>query len=768
MVSPFELVTGDKPDYRQLFPLFSVAYMKYAREEKKSGGKWKSQTLKVIAVGSCPVSDSLLFYHPPSKQLFSGGDGYKFDYYYPSGPQFDLIFDGAFIFTNQASMSNIHHTPTHEENKEVYIDVTQLHHSNEKEEYNNLISKHDFLGKASDSSTACYEKGIVLSVPIDEDNECYTIQLQQSDAIVEVPATEVYDTNPTEPPVTINTPTSTFLPWITHGSKVTMFLSDKGWRAPQQGHLIHQRETDEWYFQKGRKLYNSKHEKLLLPQFLSTYQSMIQNKKLFQGWISFDKVKAARLIRATSNILAFHIIRRHVSAAELDVMTAPTLTKHHKLSAKDKQIWDDSYAAEYEGLVGIDTWDVINKSEYKNLLKTTNLTVIPTMAISIIKYDGEGKPIRAKYRIVALGNLDTNLWTKSDCFAPVLSQFEMRLLIAIAAQLGCIPLSADVAQAFCHAYLPPDEQYIAIPPAGCPITPQGSYWKLKKTLYGLKKSPRHWYEKAKELLETLGLHNAPHSPCIFTGELIKGQAPIYVRLYVDDLLYFSPSNEVQEAFETQFGNLISTTFNGTVDYFLGVKFTHTRHSPTSVTINMTQTAFIDNLVHNQQLDGEAVIEPKTPYCSGYVIDSIPQETYSPTQQFKYTALYQHLIGSLNWLAISTRPDIATATNMLAKYMSEPSLGHIHAAKHFIKYLKGTRQMGISFTTSPSTTLRSFVKFPHDQTNKLFSMSDANWGPQDQSSKRKNQSSNKIDIFKTWSISGYILWLGGPIHWSSKR
>ena len=59
---------------------------------------------------------------------------------------------------------------------------------------------------------------------------------------------------------------------------------------------------------------------------------------------------------------------------------------------------------------------------------------MPTMAISVIKYDGDGKPVRAKYRIVALGNLDPHNWTKNDCFAPVLSQFELRFLAAFAAQ----------------------------------------------------------------------------------------------------------------------------------------------------------------------------------------------------------------------------------------------------------------------------------------------------------------------------------------------
>ena len=48
------------------------------------------------------------------------------------------------------------------------------------------------------------------------------------------------------------------------------------------------------------------------------------------------------------------------------------------------------------------------------------------MAIALIKYDNNGKLAHAKNRIVALGNLDPNSWSKNECFAPVLSQMELR------------------------------------------------------------------------------------------------------------------------------------------------------------------------------------------------------------------------------------------------------------------------------------------------------------------------------------------------------
>ena len=129
-------------------------------------------------------------------------------------------------------------------------------------------------------------------------------------------------------------------------------------------------------------------------------------------------------------------------------MKAPTLLKHYQLHPDDKTTWDAAYADEYKGLTDIDTWEEISEEDYENS-KHLFGNLLPTMAISTIKYDGDGKPVRAKYRIVALGNLDPHDWSKNECFAPVLSQMELRLLTALAVRNKCVPKTGDITQAFC-------------------------------------------------------------------------------------------------------------------------------------------------------------------------------------------------------------------------------------------------------------------------------------------------------------------------------
>jgi hypothetical protein len=64
-----------------------------------------------------------------------------------------------------------------------------------------------------------------------------------------------------------------------------------------------------------------------------------------------------------------------------------------------------------------------------------------------------------------------------------------------------------------------------------------------------------------------------------------------------------------------------------------------------------------------------------------------------------------ILGSLNWLSTQTHPEIATITNIIAQYQSNPpSPGHLEAAKYILCYLKGTADLGISFTSLPHSSL----------------------------------------------------------------
>eukprot|EP00957_Ditylum_brightwellii_P179060 13640110-Ditylum_brightwellii.AAC.1 len=79
------------------------------------------------------------------------------------------------------------------------------------------------------------------------------------------------------------------------------------------------------------------------------------------------------------------------------------------------------------------------------------------MALATLKYNENRMPKPTKYRIVALGALDPYAWSKSDCFAPVMTQLKLRLLVSQVVDNECILKNLDVKHAFCQSKLSPEE-----------------------------------------------------------------------------------------------------------------------------------------------------------------------------------------------------------------------------------------------------------------------------------------------------------------------
>ena len=102
--------------------------------------------------------------------------------------------------------------------------------------------------------------------------------------------------------------------------------------------------------------------------------------------------------------------------------------------------------------------------------------------------------------------------------------------------------------------------------------------------------------------------------------------------------------------------------------------------------------------------------------------------------------YQTAIGSLNYAAIATRPDISTAVGKLSQYMRNPSKEHWAGVKRILRYIKGTVDHGLTFTYTDNFVLNGF--------------SDADWA-------------GCVDSRK--STSGYAFFLGNSlISWASKK
>jgi hypothetical protein len=359
---------------------------------------------------------------------------------------------------------------------------------------------------------------------------------------------------------------------------------------PRHGKL----EVDEhqlWQFFPGKSTTG-----IPLSDLPANCQHLLDTGKLFKGHTKFKNVYDAR-----SQLGLQDCVLRHVSAHGLHSLIAPTSLKTHtNLDSNDKAIWGAAYDEEYNGLESLSTWEMISEEQYKQLSKGKR--ALPTMAIATIKFDENNHPKRAKYRLVVLGNLDYHTWSKESTAAPVLSQLELRLLTSLAIYHRRVLKNCDVKQAFIQSKLPPEEEYFLRPPSGCPRSKPGQYWRLLRSLYGLKWAPKLWFDMLSSHLKSMGLQNSAISPCLFTGILIPGAAPIYVGIYVDDIIYFSPSAEVECKFEELLSTIGSVDFMGKVSLFLGTEFTWVEHDDGHLSVSLTQQSFAETLLESLRID----------------------------------------------------------------------------------------------------------------------------------------------------------------------
>ena len=104
--------------------------------------------------------------------------------------------------------------------------------------------------------------------------------------------------------------------------------------------------------------------------------------------------------------------------------------------------------------------------------------------------------------------------------------------------------------------------------------------------------PKLWFEMLSSHLKAMGLRNSSSSPCLFTGVLVPGEPPIFVGIYVDDIIYFSVNDSVEKVFEEKLSTIGNVDFMGQVSLFLGTEFSWVIHEDSHVTVKLTQQSFI--------------------------------------------------------------------------------------------------------------------------------------------------------------------------------
>ncbi|KAG8498115.1 hypothetical protein CXB51_006865 [Gossypium anomalum] len=141
---------------------------------------------------------------------------------------------------------------------------------------------------------------------------------------------------------------------------------------------------------------------------------------------------------------------------------------------------------------------------------------------------------RYKARLVVKGYSQIPLVDFIDVFSPVVKHSSIRALLGIMAIHDLELEQLDVKTAFLHGEL--EEDIYMQQPEGFTVLEKEDYvCLLKKSLYGLKQSPRQWYKRFDSFMTSHDFKRSSFDSCVYFKKNSDGSF-VYLLIYVDDML----------------------------------------------------------------------------------------------------------------------------------------------------------------------------------------------------------------------------------------
>jgi hypothetical protein len=179
--------------------------------------------------------------------------------------------------------------------------------------------------------------------------------------------------------------------------------------------------------------------------------------------------------------------------------------------------------------------EAFHKNKAWDLVKLPNgKKVVGCKWVFTIKHKADGSVERYKARLVAKGFTQTYGIDYEETFALVAKMNSIRVLLSIAANLDWPLHQFDVKNAFMHGDLE-EEVYMEIPPGLEDSSSAGKVCKLKNALYGLKQSPRAWFERFCRAMQRFGYKQSQVDHTLFIKHSFQGKVTALI-VYVDDII----------------------------------------------------------------------------------------------------------------------------------------------------------------------------------------------------------------------------------------
>src|SRR6266498_4672036 len=329
--------------------------------------------------------------------------------------------------------------------------------------------------------------------------------------------------------------------------------------------------------------------------------------------------------------------------------------------AKQDPKWKEAMLEELTALEKHKTWNLVPSPLDKK--------VVGCKWVYTVKQNPDGKIERYKARLVAKGYSQTYGIDYDDTFTPMAKMSTVRTLISCATNYDWPLYQLDVKNAFLHGDLK-EEVFMEVPPGFATAQTKGKVLRLKKSLYGLKQSPRAWFDRFRRVMCNMGYKQCNGDHTVFYWH--SGNHVTILAVYVDDIIITGDDTLEISRLKKNLNKEFEVKDLGQLRYFLGIEIAR---SPKGIVLS--QRKYVLDLLNETGILGcrpiASPIDRNHRLCAKYG-DHVDKEKY------------QRLVGRLIYLC-HTRPDITYAVSIVSRYMHDPRSRHLDAVYRILRYLK---------------------------------------------------------------------------------
>jgi len=258
----------------------------------------------------------------------------------------------------------------------------------------------------------------------------------------------------------------------------------------------------------------------------------------------------------------------------------------------------------------------------------------------------------------------------------------IRTTTALSAAFDLHLHSIDISNAFLNGDI--DVDIYMRQPDGFVLGGRNMVCKLNKGIYGTKQGVHAWQIKLRQILvKELGFSAIYSAGSVFVYR--SSNDLVLLPFHVDDGTFASSSHELNKMLVVRLAHFFKLHDLGLTEFLLGIAV---KQDLVAGTVELSQRQYVIEILDRFAMSCCASVT--TPMAPGLRLSRAD----SPQTDEEHAAMidvpYGNAVGTLLYLATSTRPDISFTVATLCRFIANLGVKHWNVVEHLLRYLQGMK------------------------------------------------------------------------------